>query len=549
MHKLKKRVCLGIIILLLFNTTVLAFGKEEYLQIRQEYVLSIDNFGSYRLELKVDNIDQLSHLSYAKEVDNPVYFYQEKQEEEHYYDTNEISIESEADEIKFGYYKTIELLSDVEPTPYNLADYAALTNFDNYEQYLVSETLYDYESDAIQSLKDEIDISTENLARVNIRKIINYVVFNTKYDLEGLGATPASQVAEEKFGVCSDYTALTVALLRSVGIPARGVGGIAMKTENDSKGAQHMWTEININGTWYILETTMSIKGIDELWLTTDLISKPTQHQIYLPLGEEVGATSDSSVEARGLIHGLEYKSSDYSITTPSLPLTFDLTKQPNTDSNDEEHGEKVELQDIGKEEFMINCFISLIDRVKGEQLDNKVDLETDKTHWAYNNLLEVTSLIDVQACLQDLNMDRKITRQEVAALIDAFLDLDTTLSTDEEIKFIDTTDSAVNRIAQLGIIQGYPDNSFKPDNEITRAELFTVLSRTLRYSELKSVHTPVEFEDMNNHWAAKDIFELAELIQIRGYEGYQLKPDDSITNGETITLLYRIIEAFSKTD
>ena len=36
----------------------------------------------------------------------------------------------------------------------------------------------------------------------------------------------------------------------------------------------------------------------------------------------------------------------------------------------------------------------------------------------------------------------------------------------------------AVNTLAALGVIKGYEDGSFKPDNNITRAEAVTLLSR-----------------------------------------------------------------------
>ncbi len=72
-----------------------------------------------------------------------------------------------------------------------------------------------------------------------------------------------------------------------------------------------------------------------------------------------------------------------------------------------------------------------------------------------------------------------KITRAEVAAIIGRTLDL---LEEETELAFEDAADipewakSYVARLAAVGIISGYEDNTVRPINEVTRAEAVTML-------------------------------------------------------------------------
>ena len=77
------------------------------------------------------------------------------------------------------------------------------------------------------------------------------------------------------------------------------------------------------------------------------------------------------------------------------------------------------------------------------------------------------------------LNPDKAITRAEVVALMDAFLDS----STDSSISFSDVNwstnfRSSIEKAAANGLINGYPDGTFRPNSSITRAEMAAILGR-----------------------------------------------------------------------
>lgn len=69
----------------------------------------------------------------------------------------------------------------------------------------------------------------------------------------------ASVVATEKSGDCTEYAALTTALARSLGLPARLViGAVIMEEATDVSAFGHAWTEVFFNGEWQIIDAAMT---------------------------------------------------------------------------------------------------------------------------------------------------------------------------------------------------------------------------------------------------------------------------------------------------
>ena len=95
-----------------------------------------------------------------------------------------------------------------------------------------------------------------------------------------------------------------------------------------------------------------------------------------------------------------------------------------------------------------------------------------------------------------------------------------------------------ITNLTEKGIINGYPDNTFKPDNKVTRAEFAKMIS-TAENLKLKA-ENKITFNDAINHWG-KEYIELASSNQLlRGYEDKTFRPNKEITYGEVVTILLR---------
>lgn len=96
-----------------------------------------------------------------------------------------------------------------------------------------------------------------------------------------------------------------------------------------------------------------------------------------------------------------------------------------------------------------------------------------------------------------------------------------------------------ISTMSALGIITGYPDGTFKPNKPIIRAEFAAIAAR---FDETQSGKSAT-FSDVIGHWAAKEIGIAYYNDWIKGYPDGTFKPDQNITRAEAMTLINRVLE------
>ena len=75
-----------------------------------------------------------------------------------------------------------------------------------------------------------------------------------------------------------------------------------------------------------------------------------------------------------------------------------------------------------------------------------------------------------------------KISRETIAKAAAAALKLNASLTGDSP--FSDSGDTPIRQVYEAGIIEGYPDGTFRPDAQITRAEISTIVWRIMNYKK-----------------------------------------------------------------
>ena len=98
----------------------------------------------------------------------------------------------------------------------------------------------------------------------------------------------------------------------------------------------------------------------------------------------------------------------------------------------------------------------------------------------------------------------------------------------------------AVNCLAANGIISGYPDGKFYPDNPITRAEFVALASQ---FDELAVTDKNIFPDVPDDHWALKYINSFAAKGWITGYEDGTFRPEGNITRAEAVTLINAMLD------
>ena len=99
---------------------------------------------------------------------------------------------------------------------------------------------------------------------------------------------------------------------------------------------------------------------------------------------------------------------------------------------------------------------------------------------------------------------------------------------------------NAISTMVNAGIIQGYEDGTFRPNNNITRAEFAAIASRFM--SSGYDVEEDL-FTDIANHWARQNINDAAMTKWINGYPDGTFLPDKAITRAEAVTLVNNVLQ------
>jgi len=99
----------------------------------------------------------------------------------------------------------------------------------------------------------------------------------------------------------------------------------------------------------------------------------------------------------------------------------------------------------------------------------------------------------------------------------------------------------AVEKITSLGVMKGYEDKTFKPDNNLTRQEFAVTLVNLLDLSSM-TVKTNKEFTDVKDIYGKEAIELLASLGVIDGYPDGTFRPNSEITRAEVVVMFNRLL-------
>ena len=108
-----------------------------------------------------------------------------------------------------------------------------------------------------------------------------------------------------------------------------------------------------------------------------------------------------------------------------------------------------------------------------------------------------------------------------------------------------DWFNNAVSTLTNAGVLDGYEDGTFKPNGNITRAEFATI---TARFFEATYDGENL-FPDIEGHWAQDYINEAANAGIVNGYEDGTFRPQQYITRAEAVTMVNRTIDRHPDAD
>ena len=100
----------------------------------------------------------------------------------------------------------------------------------------------------------------------------------------------------------------------------------------------------------------------------------------------------------------------------------------------------------------------------------------------------------------------------------------------------------AISTLANAGIIKGDPAGTYRPGDPITRAEMAAIIAR---FGDFKDGGKT--FNDISGHWAQKYIELAASNGWINGNPDGTFKPNNNITRAETVAMINRVLDRQTK--
>ena len=164
-----------------------------------------------------------------------------------------------------------------------------------------------------------------------------------------------------------------------------------------------------------------------------------------------------------------------------------------------------------------------------GIQNGTKHDTDTSSDyHIGYLNAFDV----------RYLHPNELLTRVEMAFMMYQLLDPDQ--RPDTLINYQPFTDlpfasdnHCIASLSVIGLLRGYEDGSFRPDNPISRAECVVLLSRLIEVPAGSSTFSDVP----ETHWASSAISAGASAGWLAGYPDGTFRPDQNITRLEAVKM------------
>lgn len=164
--------------------------------------------------------------------------------------------------------------------------------------------------------------------------------------------------------------------------------------------------------------------------------------------------------------------------------------------------------------------------------------------HWAREQISTIATLGLINGYPDGtFRPEGNVSRAEMAALLTAASGND---GIQEKSKFKDMyirhwATQYVNVASEKGWVTGYPDGTFKPSANINRAEGVVILSR---FAGIAPVSYTNEFEDVPpSHWAADKIASAKAEGLLDYMAGMPFRPNQLMTRAEVAEILYRTKE------
>ena len=189
------------------------------------------------------------------------------------------------------------------------------------------------------------------------------------------------------------------------------------------------------------------------------------------------------------------------------------------------------------------------------ESINTAIDAEPAKTsvsfsdigsHWAKKWIENAYDLGFVSGYKDGtFKPDNPVTRAEFSTMLNKAIQIEIT----EKINFSDVSDknwfyNEIKKSVAAGFFSGYENNTFRPDNPITRQEVSKVVSGAITTGNIDGEGATL-LKDYNTiqEWAKESVNTVYNKGYILGYPDKTYMPSKALTRGEAVKIIFEIVD------
>jgi len=191
--------------------------------------------------------------------------------------------------------------------------------------------------------------------------------------------------------------------------------------------------------------------------------------------------------------------------------------------------------------------YILIIHREPAKPTAPLIELTDIAGHWAESYIEQAVSQGIINGFPdRKFKPDDAVTRAEFTVMLAAALNLneqDAVLGFTDDDQIGQWAKQAVSLALKAGIVDGYKDGSFRPDVQITRTEMASMIAKALNVP--RNIGATTGFADDKDIpiWAKSDVEALRKLGIATGRGGNAFVPNDTATRSEAVAILLKMLE------
>ncbi|WP_256761785.1 S-layer homology domain-containing protein [Cohnella sp. WQ 127256] len=254
--------------------------------------------------------------------------------------------------------------------------------------------------------------------------------------------------------------------------------------------------------------------------------------------GSSVASDASNSVTPR------KPSSSSNTSTPSSTPATPTTTPDPVSTPGSPEPTVDVFNSSIVNETNLVKTIEAKV--VEAKNANDTIDFADTQGHWA-EKTIDIFIKLQLIKGYKDgtFRPNSPITRAEFAVILNRAFNIQGGSNTSVVLKDIgdNWAKEAIENLVAAGVIKGYTDGTFKPDNTITREEMVVMLSRIVNLNDLAKDTTKGNFKDLNGAYAASEIIAEAQAGIVSGKGNGKFDPKSNATRAEALQIILNVLE------